>query len=114
MTVQIDTTKALILIFGCLVMYFVFKYTRHSHPGPIRAGDLVGSITAGATVIAVLAFLMGPEAKTPDDVPAPAPTSSPLNDCSTHGPSPTSTGPASRAYGKIGDDLARDMDHRCC
>lgn len=34
MTLQIDSTKGLIFVAGCVVMYFVFKYTRRSHPGP--------------------------------------------------------------------------------
>ncbi|MET9484516.1 hypothetical protein [Streptomyces sp. NPDC006638] len=74
MTLQIDPTKAMILVAGCLVTYFVFKYTRRSHPGPVRSGDLVGSIMAGAAVIAMLAFLLVPEAKAEDDVPAPTVT----------------------------------------
>ncbi|MFE3265004.1 hypothetical protein [Streptomyces sp. NPDC059215] len=76
MTLQIDSTKAVIFVAGCVVMYFVFKYTRRSHPGPVTSGDLVGSIAAGATAMAVLAFLMVPQARTePDEFPAPMSTS---------------------------------------
>ncbi|MER7679387.1 hypothetical protein [Streptomyces sp. NPDC096934] len=76
MTLQIDSTKAVIFVAGCVVTYFVFKYTRRSHPGPATSGDLVGSIAAGATAMAVLAFLVVPQARTePDEFPAPVSTS---------------------------------------
>ncbi|MFD3329616.1 hypothetical protein [Streptomyces sp. NPDC058701] len=58
MTVHIPFAGAAAFVMSALVAYFVFKASRRTHPGPPGAGDLVGSITAGAAVFAVLYTLL--------------------------------------------------------
>ncbi|UUU37457.1 hypothetical protein [Streptomyces sp. NBC_00162] len=59
MTVHIPSVGAAAFVMSALVAYFVFKASRRTHPGPPGAGDLVGAITAGAAVFAVLYTLLG-------------------------------------------------------
>lgn len=56
MTVHIPSVGAAVFVMSALVAYFVYKASRGTHPG---AGDLVGAITAGAAVFAVLYTLLG-------------------------------------------------------
>ncbi|MFI1154998.1 hypothetical protein [Streptomyces sp. NPDC020817] len=59
MTVHIPPAGAALIVMSVLVTYFVYKWSRQPHMGPAGPGDLVGAITAGAAVFAVLYALLG-------------------------------------------------------
>ncbi|WP_405533847.1 hypothetical protein OG592_44710 (plasmid) [Streptomyces avidinii] len=59
MTVHIPPMGAAAFVMSVLAAYFVFKASRRTHAGPAVGGDLIGAITAGAAVFAVLYTLLG-------------------------------------------------------
>lgn len=59
MTVHIHPGVAVIFVISVLVTYLVYRWSCMHHSGPSRPGDLVGSITAGAVVFAVLCGPVG-------------------------------------------------------
>ncbi|RAJ61711.1 hypothetical protein K378_04071 [Streptomyces sp. Amel2xB2] len=59
MTIQIAPLAVLLIVVGITVGISVFKYTARTH-GAVGRGDVVASITSGATVATLLALLLTP------------------------------------------------------